>query len=98
GSVEALPDPECERLWFARATPLHAMTTASRQSEPIDDVAGLAAEAERLAAADGPLPRPPRFVGYRLGAPAAAFLCPASPRRLRYDRNGAGWHTVRLQP
>lgn len=101
GPVEALPDPESERLWFARATPLHAMTTASRQSEPIDDVAGLAAEAERLAAADGPLPRPPRFVGYRLTPAAVEFWSAASNRlhrRLRYDRNGAGWHAVRLQP
>jgi pyridoxamine-phosphate oxidase len=101
GPVEPVPEHESERLWFARAAPLHAMTTVSRQSEPIDDVARLRAEAERLAAAGGPLPRPSRFVGYRLAPATVEFWSAASSRlhrRLRYDRDRTGWRAVRLQP
>ena len=101
GPVEPVPEPESDRLWFARATPLHAMTTVSWQSEPIDDVDRMRAEADRLAAVGGPLPRPPRFVGYRLVPSAVEFWSAASDRlhrRLRYDRDRTGWRAVRLQP
>lgn len=104
GPVVRLPDAEADRLWAARAAPLHPMSTASRQSDPLDDlddVAALRAEAERLAAAGGPLPRPDRFTGYRLEPAAVEFWSAADDRlhrRLRYDRTPAGWHVARLQP
>jgi dihydrophenazinedicarboxylate synthase len=101
GPVGPVPEPESERLWFARATPLHAMTTVSRQSEPIEDLAEMRTEGERLAAAGVPLPRPARFVGYRLVPSTVEFWSAASDRlhrRLRYERDRTGWRTVRLQP
>ncbi|GGO08002.1 pyridoxamine 5'-phosphate oxidase [Microbispora rosea subsp. aerata] len=101
GPVVMLPEPESERLWQARPVPLHAMTSVSRQSEPLEDVDRLRAEAERLASYGTPLPRPEWFAGYRL-EPAAVEFWSASPdrlhRRLRYDRTPSGWHISRLQP
>lgn len=101
GPVARLTEAEADRLWAARATPLHPMSTASRQSDPLDDVAALRAEAEQLAATGTPLPRPARFTGYRLEPAAVEFWSAADDRlhrRLRYDRTPTGWHVVRLQP
>ncbi|HET6356179.1 phenazine biosynthesis FMN-dependent oxidase PhzG [Streptomyces sp.] len=101
GPVVLLSKAEADRLWAARPVPLHAMTTASWQSEPIDDIALLRAEADRLSADGSPLPRPERFAGYRLEPATVEFWSAAESRlhrRLRYDRTSAGWRTVRLQP
>ncbi|MES9535752.1 MULTISPECIES: phenazine biosynthesis FMN-dependent oxidase PhzG [unclassified Actinomadura] len=101
GPVVLLEAAEADRLWAARPAPLHAMTTASRQSEPLDDVPALRAEAERLSERGGPLPRPDRFAGYRLEPASVEFWSAASGRlhrRLRYDTSPTGWQTVRLQP
>ncbi|MFJ3162682.1 phenazine biosynthesis FMN-dependent oxidase PhzG [Streptomyces kanasensis] len=101
GPVDVLDGAEADRLWAARPVPLHAMSTASRQSDPLTDVEGLRREADRLAADGSPLPRPERFVGYRLRPEAVEFWCAAADRlhrRLRYDSAAAGWRAVRLQP
>jgi dihydrophenazinedicarboxylate synthase len=101
GPVGQFDDVENDRLWNARAPALHSMTTASRQSEPLDDPRRLQAEADRLAAAGTPLPRPPRFAGYRLQPHTVEFWSGAETRlhrRLRYDKTAAGWQFVRLQP
>lgn len=85
----------------ARAQPLHAMSAASRQSEQLADAAALRAQADRLAALDAPLPRPDRFVGYRLEPSTVEFWCAGSDRlhrRLRYDRTGPAWRISHLQP
>ncbi|WUH91994.1 phenazine biosynthesis FMN-dependent oxidase PhzG [Streptomyces sp. NBC_00433] len=101
GPVDACPQAESDALWAARPTPLHAMSTASRQSDPLPDAAALRAEAARLAAAPTALPRPPRYVGYRL-RPAAVEFWSADPdrlhRRLRYEHGAGGWRAARLQP
>jgi pyridoxamine 5'-phosphate oxidase len=101
GSVATLPDDEAERLWNARPAPLHAMSTASRQSDPIEDIGALEAEAERLAAVGAPLPRPARFAGYLLQPTVVEFWSAdagRAHRRLRYDRAAEGWQISRLQP
>ncbi|MEU7884933.1 phenazine biosynthesis FMN-dependent oxidase PhzG [Microbispora bryophytorum] len=101
GPVVMLPEPEAERLWNARPVPLHAMSAVSRQSEPLEDVARLKAEAERLSSYGIPLPRPARFAGYRLEPAAVEFWSADADRlhrRLRYDRTPSGWHISRLQP
>jgi pyridoxamine-phosphate oxidase len=101
GPIVQLNGLEADGLWASRPAPLHAMSTASRQSEPLDDVSALLAEANRLSAIDSPLPRPARFVGYRLEPTAVEFWSASSVRlhrRLRFDRTSAGWHSVRLQP
>jgi dihydrophenazinedicarboxylate synthase len=101
GPVEQLPDTESDALWSARPVPMHSMSAASRQSEPMRDVSVLRAEACRLEALGVPLPRPERFVGYRLEPAVVEFWCASSDRlhrRLRYDREHLGWRTSRLQP
>jgi len=101
GPTRLVPDAQSEALWSARPTPLHSMSTASSQSDPIDDLATLRAESDRLAAVAGPLPRPARFVGYHLTPSVVEFWCAAPDRlhrRLRYDHDGFTWRTSRLQP
>jgi pyridoxamine 5'-phosphate oxidase len=102
GPVEQLTDAESEAMWSRRPAPLHPMSTASHQSDPIEDPATLLAEADRLAAVGAPLPRPDRFAGYRLIPTEVEFWAASANRlhrRLRYDRHGHdGWHTSKLQP
>lgn len=103
GPVDDLGAAASDALWFARPVPLHAMTTASRQSRPLDDIEALRSEAGHLEALGEPLPRPDEYTGYVLRPAAVEFWC-ASPdrlhRRLRYDtETGAtGWTVRRLQP
>ncbi|MEU6402553.1 phenazine biosynthesis FMN-dependent oxidase PhzG [Streptomyces sp. NPDC046985] len=101
GPVAPLSDADSDALWSGRPIPLHSMSAASRQSEPLPDAAALRAEADRLAAPGTPLPRPARFVGYLLAPVAVEFWCADADRlhrRLRYDRDDRGWRTSRLQP
>ncbi len=101
GPVVQLPDTESDALWAARPTPLHAMSAATRQSEPLEDVEALRAEAHRLELIGTPLPRPEFFAGYRLQPAVVEFWHASSDRlhrRLRYDREPRGWRTSRLQP
>ena len=90
-----------QALKLAAEKGLHALSVASRQSEPLPDVSRLRAEADRLAATGSPLPRPERFAAYRV-VPASVEFWSADPgrlhRRLRYDRSPEGWRVVRLQP
>lgn len=101
GPVVQLPDAESDALWSARPIPLHAMSTVTQQSAPLEDVAALRARARRLELTGSPQPRPEFFVGYRLQPVVVEFWC-ASPdrlhRRLRYDRDLLEWRTSRLQP
>jgi pyridoxamine 5'-phosphate oxidase len=104
GPVALLGEDGSDAILNARAIPLHAMSTASRLSEPLADPAALRAEAERLGATGTALERPARFVAYVLKPAQVEFWCARSDRlhhRLRYDRSGqdaAGWRTSRLQP
>ncbi|MFI1355904.1 phenazine biosynthesis FMN-dependent oxidase PhzG [Streptomyces sp. NPDC020898] len=101
GPVTQLSDGECDALWYGRPVPMHSMSAASRQSEPLRDATALRTEAARLAAPGTPLPRPARYVGYLLAPATVEFWSADSDRlhlRLRYDRSGPGWRTSRLQP
>ncbi|MCB5180579.1 phenazine biosynthesis FMN-dependent oxidase PhzG [Streptomyces antimicrobicus] len=101
GPVTPLPPAESDALWTARPVPLHSMTAASRQSEPIEDLESLRDEAYRLLATGQPLPRPERFTGYLLEPAEVEFWSAASDRlhrRLSYTRDGGRWRTARLQP
>jgi pyridoxamine 5'-phosphate oxidase len=101
GPVVMLSDAESDELWFCRPVALHSMSRVSNQSDPLLDAQAMRSEVDRLEAIGGPLPRPARFVGYRL-EPAVIEFWSASPdrmhRRLRYDRVGDEWRTTRLQP
>ncbi|OAR27692.1 phenazine biosynthesis protein [Streptomyces sp. ERV7] len=104
GPVEQLPDAEADRMWFARPVFTHAMSTAARQSRPMDglaEVAELRAAARELARPKLPLPRPVTFTAYRLVPACVEFWADGTDRlheRLRYDRTGGGWDISRLQP
>lgn len=101
GPAVRVGETEADALWHARAVPLHAMSAASRQSEPLTDPSALRAEAERLGASGAALERPDRFVGYRLRPQEVEFWCARPDRlhlRLRYERHRGGWRVSRLQP
>jgi pyridoxamine-phosphate oxidase len=101
GRVEPLDDAGSDALWAARPADSLPMSVATRQSEPLTDEAALLAEARRLAGTGRPLPRPATWVGYELVVSTVEFWQSSADRlyrRLRYDRDGAGWTTVRLQP
>ncbi|MEV7779600.1 phenazine biosynthesis FMN-dependent oxidase PhzG [Kitasatospora sp. NPDC088351] len=104
GPVVRLSDAEADALWRARPVFTHAMSTASRQSEPVsgpDEVEALRKRALELAESGTPLPRPEGFAGYELRFDSVEFWANGSDRlheRLRYDRDGEGWRAGRLQP
>ncbi|MFF4801494.1 phenazine biosynthesis FMN-dependent oxidase PhzG [Streptomyces sp. NPDC001351] len=101
GPVSQLSDADSDALWYGRPIPMHSMSAASRQSEPLRDAAALRAEADRLAAPGTALPRPARYRGYLLAPVAVEFWSADSDRlhrRLRYDRHHHGWSTSHLQP
>ncbi|MFJ3631564.1 phenazine biosynthesis FMN-dependent oxidase PhzG [Streptomyces sp. NPDC090112] len=104
GPVAKLSAAEADALWQARPVFTHAMTSASRQSEPLADlvaVAELREQALGLGGSGEPLTRPESFVGYELRFDNVEFWAEGSDRlheRLRYDREGEGWRVGRLQP
>jgi dihydrophenazinedicarboxylate synthase len=101
GPVEQLSDAESDELWTARPPSTHPMSVASRQSELLADEEELRAQAQLLAENGQALPRPDCWAGYRL-SPSTMEFWHASPdrlhRRLRYNREDAGWTPSRLQP
>lgn len=101
GPVARLSDAESDEMWFSRPIALHPASAVSRQSEPLLDVAAMRSEIRRLNALGGALPRPERFVGYRLEPVDVEFWCASGDRlhrRLRYTRIGDRWESTRLQP
>ncbi|MFG2606515.1 phenazine biosynthesis FMN-dependent oxidase PhzG [Streptomyces sp. NPDC048514] len=104
GPVQRLSDAEAEAQWSARPVFTHAMTTASRQSRPVDDLdhlADLRSRALALGESQRPLPRPPAYAVYRLAPAVVEFWANGTDRlheRLRYDRTDQGWRFSRLQP
>ncbi len=103
GPAEVLPDSEADALWAARAVFTHAMTTASRQSEPLEGPDAVADLRERAAllATEGPLPRPASFTAYLLRPERVEFWANGTDRlheRLGYERTADGWSVGRLQP
>ncbi|WP_315894438.1 phenazine biosynthesis FMN-dependent oxidase PhzG [Streptomyces sp. P9(2023)] len=104
GPVHRLPAAATAELWRARAVFTHAMSTASRQSEPLDGLAAvetLRGRALALGASGAPLPCPDGFAAYELGFDSVEFWADGADRlheRLRYERAGAQWRVDRLQP
>ncbi|GAA4000307.1 phenazine biosynthesis FMN-dependent oxidase PhzG [Streptomyces marokkonensis] len=104
GPVHRLPQARASALWHARPVFTHAMSTASRQSRPLDglaDVEELRSAARELGASQRALPCPATFAAYRLAPASLEFWANGSDRlheRLRYERTAEGWRAVRLQP
>ncbi|MFC0108426.1 phenazine biosynthesis FMN-dependent oxidase PhzG [Kibdelosporangium aridum] len=101
GPVTRLSDADCDELWFARHPSTHPMSVAAEQSAPLEDEEALRARAQQLADGGQTLARPSAWLGYEL-VPSIVEFWQGSPdrlhRRLRYDRNGNGWTSRRLQP
>ncbi|MEU5979153.1 phenazine biosynthesis FMN-dependent oxidase PhzG [Streptomyces sp. NPDC047315] len=104
GPVHRLPHSDARALWEARPVFTHAMSTASRQSRPLEspaDVAELRARAGVLGASRRALACPETFAAYRLAPAVVEFWANGTDRlheRLRYERTADGWRADRLQP
>lgn len=100
GIVKPLDRERAIQEWNKRPVPLHAMSTASHQSEPLVSSEQLLAKAQRLEG-KGALPCPDRFTIYVLEPHAIEFWASSSDRihrRLRFDHDGTGWKSIKLQP
>jgi pyridoxamine 5'-phosphate oxidase len=106
GRVEQVDAAESEAYWQSRPRGSQLAAWASAQSTPLPDRSTLearfSAAAERFA--DGDVPRPPTWGGYRL-VPEAVELWQGRPNRmhdrLRYQRPADrpdAWEVVRLSP
>lgn len=103
GSVTKLSEAESDQYFASRPRGHQLSAWASEQSEPLDARSTLE---ERRAHFDErfgvePIPRPHSWGGYLIAPHAFEFWHGRPNRlhdRLRYDREGAGWRTVSLQP
>jgi pyridoxamine 5'-phosphate oxidase len=106
GSVERVSEEESDTYWHNRPRASRVSAWASAQSEPIGSREELEARAarieERFAAADGDVPRPSFWGGYRLVPADVEFWQHRENRfhdRLRYTRaRDNTWTIDRLQP
>jgi pyridoxamine 5'-phosphate oxidase len=103
GPVEPLDDAEADDYFATRPREAQLAAWASPQSSVIPDRAWLteqvAAAAERFA--DGPVPRPPRWGGWRLRPDDVEFWQGRAHRlhdRMRYRWLADGWRVDRLAP
>jgi pyridoxamine 5'-phosphate oxidase len=102
GPVRRLSPEESDAYWTTRPPRSRAAAAASHQSEPLESLERLEAEAERLLAEhDGEVPRPERWGGYLLEPEAIELWQHRDDRlheRIRYTRAREGWHAERLAP
>jgi pyridoxamine 5'-phosphate oxidase len=103
GDLEPLDEAEADAYFATRPRGSQIGAWASAQSKVVADRAALdAAEREMEARfADGPVPRPPFWGGYRLVPARVEFWQGRVNRlhdRLRYTRRGDGWDLERLAP
>lgn len=102
GGVRPLSAAESDAYWATRPARSRAAAAASRQSEPLQNLDELEAEAERLLAEhDGDVPRPERWGGYVLEPDAIELWRHRDDRlhdRVRYTRAREGWSAQRLAP
>ena len=103
GEIEPVDEAEADAYFATRPRGSQIGAWASAQSKVVADRAALdAAEREMEARfADGPVPRPPFWGGYRLVPVRVEFWQGRVNRlhdRLRYTRRGKGWDLERLAP
>ena len=104
GAVRRLSAEESDAYWATRPPRSRAAATASRQSEPLESLEALGADAERLLAEHGgDVPRPERWGGYLLEPEAIELWQHRDDRlheRIRFTRarEGSAWSVERLAP
>ncbi len=103
GGVARTTEAESDAYWATRPVESQLAAWASNQSQIIPGRDWLSARYEEFESrfAGGPVPRPPRWGGYRLTPEEFEFWHGRTYRmhdRLRYLREGAGWRVERLSP
>jgi pyridoxamine 5'-phosphate oxidase len=102
GPVRRLSHEESDVYWATRPPRSRAAAAVSRQSERLESLERLEAEAERLLAEhDGDVPRPERWGGYVLEPETIELWQHRDDRlhdRIRFTRAREGWHGERLAP
>jgi pyridoxamine 5'-phosphate oxidase len=104
GDVVRTEEAEDDAYFATRPREAQLGAWASRQSSPLEDRAALEARLDAMAArfADGDIPRPPFWGGYRVIPRSVEFWQGRRHRlhdRFRYERDGAGgWIIERLSP
>ena len=103
GEIERVDEAEADAYFATRPRGSQIGAWASAQSSVVADRATLDAAEREIAArfADGPVPPPPFWGGYRLVPTRVEFWQGRINRlhdRLRYTRRGEGWELERLAP
>jgi pyridoxamine 5'-phosphate oxidase len=104
GMVSAVSDAEADAYFASRGRESQLASAASDQSRPLAARADYLARVEALRAevGDGPVPRPPRWSGYRLAPEAIEFWLDRPHRlheRRRFERGEDGrWTSGLLYP
>ncbi|HYC75852.1 pyridoxamine 5'-phosphate oxidase [Brevundimonas sp.] len=103
GSVQSVSAAEADAYFASRARESRIGAWASDQSRPLDsrETLELAVARETARFADGDVPRPERWTGWRVVPDSVEFWRDRPFRlhdRLRFDRAGEGWSKTRLWP
>ena len=103
GPVERVPDGEADTYFATRPRDARIGAWASRQSRPLagrEELARAVADADARFA-DGPVPRPPFWSGFRLVPHMLEFWSERPARlhvRQRFSRDADGWRVEELAP
>jgi pyridoxamine 5'-phosphate oxidase len=103
GKVAKVSDAVADAYFASRPRGSQLGAWASPQSRPIADRAALDALQREVEArfAEGPIPRPPHWGGFRLEPDALEFWQGGRSRlhdRFRFERTADGWRRQRLAP
>jgi pyridoxamine 5'-phosphate oxidase len=103
GPVDMIGPEESEQYWRNRPRASQLSAWASRQSQVIENRGALERRVAELddRFADGEVPRPPFWGGYRLTPEVMEFWHHRDDRlhdRIRYRRTGESWVIERLSP